>query len=146
MVRSPKSKTARAARVWRLMFDFLISSAPHRTEVLGRHGLTPNDSRGLGSLSADEGRTMRSLADEWQCDASNATWIVDRLERAGLAERRSMPNDRRVKLVVLTPKGVKARAEVLAAFYAVPPELLELDNTELDVLERALEHLSRRGA
>jgi hypothetical protein len=28
---------------------------------------------------------MKSLADEWRCDASNATWIVDRLEKLGLA-------------------------------------------------------------
>jgi hypothetical protein len=28
---------------------------------------------------------MKSLADEWRCDASNATWIVDHLEKLGLA-------------------------------------------------------------
>ena len=46
--------------------------------------------------------SMRVLADEWTCDASNATFIVDRLEERGLAERRSVPEDRRLKLVVLT--------------------------------------------
>ena len=80
MASSSKTKEARARRVWQLMFDFLISSAPRRTEILGRFGLTPNDSRALNSLRKDEGRTMRSLADEWRCDASNATWIIDRLE------------------------------------------------------------------
>jgi hypothetical protein len=44
---------------------------------------------------------MKSLADEWRCDASNATWIVDRLEKLGLAERKTVPHGRRVKLVVL---------------------------------------------
>ena len=34
-----------------------------------------------------------------------ATWIVDRLEKLGLGERRSLPDDRRVQFVVLTPKG-----------------------------------------
>ena len=75
------------------------------------------------------------------CDASNATWIVDRLEHAGLAERRSKPNDRRVKLVVLTPKGARTKAELREAFYTTPPQLLELDNTELETLQRALERL-----
>jgi DNA-binding MarR family transcriptional regulator len=125
------------------MFDFLISTAPHRTAVLGRFGLTPNDSRALGSLDATVGRTMRSLAEEWRCDASNATWIVDRLEGAGLAERRNKPNDRRVKLVVLTPKGAKTKAELHEAFYATPPQLLELDNAELETLQRALERLAK---
>jgi DNA-binding MarR family transcriptional regulator len=48
---------------------------------------------------------MRALAREWRCDASTATWIVDRLEGKGLAERRAHATDRRVKLVVLTPRG-----------------------------------------
>jgi DNA-binding MarR family transcriptional regulator len=144
MATSAKTKAARARRVWELMFDFLIGTAPHRTQVLGRFGLTPNDSRALGSLDTTEGRTMRSLAEEWRCDASNATWIVDRLERAGLAERRNMPNDRRVKLVVLTAKGAKTRSEVMEAFYTAPAELLDLDNTELETLQRALERLVKR--
>jgi len=142
MASSPKTKAVRARRVWELMFDFLISTAPRRTEVLGRFGLTPNDSRALGSLDAERGRTMRSLADEWQCDASNATWIVDRLENAGLAERRAQQNDRRVKLVALTPRGVKTKAELMEAFYTTPPQLLELDNAELETLQRALERLT----
>jgi DNA-binding MarR family transcriptional regulator len=139
---SPKTKAARARRVWELMFDFLIDTAPRRTEVLGQLGLTPNDSRALGSLRPDAGRTMRSLADEWRCDASNATWIVDRLERAGLAERRPQPNDRRVKLVVLTSKGVRTKGELMEAFHTTPPELLTLDNAELEILQRTLERLA----
>lgn len=87
---------------------------------------------------------MRSLADEWQCDASNATWIVDRLERAGLAVRRDQPNDRRVTLVLLTPKAMRLKAELTDAFYAPPPELLTLDAAELTALERLLERLARK--
>jgi DNA-binding MarR family transcriptional regulator len=144
MATSAKTKDARARRVWQLMFDFLISTAPRRTHVLGRFGLTPNDSRALGSLSQEEGRTMRSLADEWRCDASNATWIVDRLERAGLAVRRDRPNDRRVKLVLLTAKGARLKSEVMDAFYSPPPELLALDAATLSALERLLARLSKK--
>jgi DNA-binding MarR family transcriptional regulator len=143
MATSSKTKAARARRVWQLMFDFLISSAPRRTDVLGRFGLTPNDSRAHGSLRQEEGRSMRSLADEWQCDASNATWIVDRLEHAGLAVRRAEPDDRRVKLVLLTAKGARVKGEVRKAFYTAPPELLALDGAELAALERLLERLTK---
>jgi DNA-binding MarR family transcriptional regulator len=137
----PSNQQELARRVWRLMFDFLMRTAPQRTRSLGRRGLTPNDSRALAGLDAETGRTMRSLADEWECDASNATWIVDRLERFGLAERRTVPHDRRVKLVVLTAKGAKTRAELMAEFYAPPPELLELSRGELETLRRVLEKL-----
>ena len=39
----------------------------------------------------------------------NATWIVDRLEDLGLAQRQPVLHDERVKLVVLTRKGRRPR-------------------------------------
>jgi DNA-binding MarR family transcriptional regulator len=124
------------------MFDYLIRSAPHRTQSLARRGLTPNDSRALFSLAIDEGRTMRSLADAWQCDPSNATWIVDRLEKLGLAERRAVAGDRRVRSVVLTAKGDQTRAELLEEFRQPPPDLAALDREDLDSLLRVLRKLT----
>src|SRR5262245_27726788 len=135
------SKQALAARGWRLMFDFLMRTAPERGRALGRRGLTPNDSRALAALDPREGRTMSALAAAWECDASNATWVVDRLERLGLAERRSVPEDRRVKQVVLTPKGLKTRTALLEEFYVAPEELDALDKGELEALVRLLEKL-----
>jgi len=146
MAKPPARKADLAHRAWRLMFDFLIRTSPQRTKSLGRRGLTPNDSRALASLDPERGRTMRSLAEEWECDASNATWIVDRLERFGLAERRTVPRDRRVKLVVLTPKGRRLKAELMEEFHTPPPELLELDDSDLQALHRALEKLWTHGS
>jgi DNA-binding MarR family transcriptional regulator len=130
-----------AEQVWTLMFDYLIRSAPRRTRSLAKRGLTPNDSRALFSLAVNEGRTMRALADGWECDPSNATWIVDRLEKLGLAERRSVPEDRRVKLVVLTTKGDKTRAALLKEFHTPPPELAALEPDDLEDLHRVLARL-----
>lgn len=127
------------------MFDVLMRSAPQRTRSLAKRGLTPNDSRALFSLSAEEGLTMRTLAERWECDPSNATWIVDRLEVLGLAERRAHPADRRVKLVVLTSKGQKTRAALLEDFHTPPAELAALDRADLEALQRALSRLSGSG-
>jgi DNA-binding MarR family transcriptional regulator len=127
------------------MFGFLMRSAPERTRSLSRRGLTPNDSRALFGLDAHEGRTMRSLADAWECDPSNATWIVDRLERLGFAERRTVPRDRRVKLVVLTPRGERTRAALMQEFHRPPPELLALTDGELEALRRVLARLVPDG-
>jgi len=126
------------------MFTLLMQSAPERTRILGERGLTPNDSRGLNSLDLDRGRSMRSLAEEWACDASNATWIVDRLEKMGLVERRTMPEDRRVKLVVLTQKGLQVRAELLEALSQPPIEFLDLTHKELEALEGILSRILQR--
>lgn len=137
------TKKALAERAWRLMFDLLIRSSPARTRSLAQRGLTPNDSRALHHLDAEEGRTMRSLADAWQCDPSNATWIVDRLEKLGLATRESVAHDRRVKLVVLTPKGRRTKDELLEEFYQPPVEVTQLTREDLETLIRILTKLSK---
>jgi len=134
----PTTRQALARRVWRVMFDLLMRSAPQRTRSLSRRGLTPNDSRALFGLDLHEGRPMGALAVAWACDPSNATWIVDRLEKLGLAARRAVPHDRRLKLVVLTAKGQRTRADLLRGFHQPPPELAALDREDLEILDRAL--------
>ena len=132
------SKLALAAEAWRRIFGFFMSTRSQRDLVLERLGLTPNDARAFASLDEQRGRTMRSLADEWGCDASNATWMVDRLERRGFAERQMLPADKRVKLVRLTPLGVQTKQEFVAGMYAPPPELLDLDRADLEALVAAV--------
>jgi DNA-binding MarR family transcriptional regulator len=140
-----KSRDVLARRVWRDLFALLIRSAPRRAISLARRGLTPNDSRALFSLDPRSGRSMRSLADEWKCDPSNATWIVARLETLGLAQRQPVLHDRRVKLVVLTRKGQKTRTELLEEFHQPPPEFERLERTDLEALERVLARLTPVG-
>ena len=139
-----RDKAALAADAWKRMFDFFMRTGVQRGRVLARMGLTPNDARALSALDVPGGRTMRSLADEWGCDASNATWIVDRLEKRGFAERRAMAGDRRVKLVVLTPAGTKARQKVLEGMYEAPPELVALSRSSLEVLRNSLPPIDDR--
>ena len=141
MPRNPSPESP-AERAWRAMFDFLMRSAPRRTRALARRGLTPNDSRALFSLDRQAGRSMRSLADAWGCDPSNATWIVDRLERLGLAERRATAHDRRVKLVALTAKGQRTRSALMKEFRRPPAELAALDAGDLETLDRILARLA----
>jgi DNA-binding MarR family transcriptional regulator len=138
MAKQTDSKGALAADVWRRLFQFFMHTRPQRDRILAELGLTPNDMRALSALDATQGRTMRSLADEWGCDASNATWIIDRLEREGLAERRSKPGDRRVKLVLLTDRGAKTLSRAVDKMWQLPPELLELSRKELESLRQVL--------
>ncbi|MBY5782639.1 MarR family transcriptional regulator [Rhizobium leguminosarum] len=126
-----------AASAWRMMFDLLMKSAPQRLESLQARGLTPNDSRALFTLR-DEGEPISALARQWGCDASTATWLVDRLERAGLAERLTPERDRRIKLVRLTRKGAATKDELLTEHYRPPAELRHLSAGELEELARLL--------
>jgi MarR family transcriptional regulator, organic hydroperoxide resistance regulator len=122
-------KSELAAEAWRLLFTFFLRTRHQRDDVLKRFGLTPNEIRALGDLDPKQGRPMRSLADDWGTDASNATWVVDRLEQHGYAERRAMEGDRRVKLVALTPLGARTKAAVMKAMYQ-PPAAMESASTE----------------
>ena len=133
---------ALARRTWQALFDLLTRTAPARTASLARRGLTPNDSRALFSLDPQTGRSMRSLADEWQCDPSNATFIVDRLEQLGLASRQPLVTDKRVKLVVLTRKGARTRTELLQEFHRPPAEFAALEAGDLEALDRVLSKLA----
>jgi DNA-binding MarR family transcriptional regulator len=135
------SKQELAATAWRPLARFFFDTIRHRQRLLSSEGLTPNDLRALMALDPSKGRTMRQLADEWACDASNATFIVDRLEERSFAERRSVPTDRRVKLVVLTDLGERTRGRVLQRFFQPPPELLELSRSDLQTLRDAVEKL-----
>lgn len=137
MVARTSAKQELAAEAWRPLARFFFDTVRHRQKVMTSEGLTPNDIRALMALDPSEGRTMSELADAWTCDASNATFIVDRLEERALAERRTVATDRRVKLVVLTPRGAEIRGRVLQRFFEPPPELLELSRADLEALREA---------
>lgn len=140
----PDPDTERAAEAWRLMFEFLMLSAPQRLQVQQEHGLTPNDSRALFSLDAD-GRPIGMLAREWACDPSTATWLVDRLERLGLAERSPSSSDRRVKLVRVTEKGARTRSDLMAAYHRPPAQMAKLSQDELDAVIEIFKKLHANG-
>jgi len=139
----PRSRNALATQVWRRLFDFVMSSASERNRALTEFGMTSNDARALFALGAtgNQGRTMRSLAEDWDCDASYATSVIDRLEARGLATRQLDLNDRRVRLAMLTPRGQKVWALLSEAMYRAPEELRALTAEDLRTLWNATDKL-----
>jgi DNA-binding MarR family transcriptional regulator len=136
-----RSRATAAKQAWKLMFDYFTGTSPQRAEALASRGLTPNDARALWSLKGDEGMPIGALAKTWKCDPSNATFIVDRLVRAGFAKRLESPTDRRVKLVLLTSTGSGAKAELMAAYLSPPRDLAALPVEDLERLVEVLEKL-----
>lgn len=100
--------------------------------------ITPGELRALDALDPESAQSMGSLATELRCDASNVTWLADRLEERGLVERRNDPHDRRVKTLALTTRGTDVRQKI-AAHLRVPPDiLLTLSAPELRTLQQLL--------
>src|SRR5690348_7811979 len=149
--RSAASKRGLAAEVWKLLADFAAANFRQsaQAQLMEELGLTPAHFRALSILDPDEPRPMRAMASTLCCDASMATWLVDRLEERGLVERRTPPSDRRVKTVVLTPLGIETRDRLRESFYDPPGALLGLDVTSLESLRDELRKLpappSREG-
>lgn len=141
--RPATSKRALAAEVWKLMADFSAANIRHSAQarLMEEIGLTPAHFRALSILDPDEPRPMRAMASTLCCDASMATWLVDRLEERGLVERRTPPSDRRVKTVVLTPLGIKTRDRLRQSFYDPPAALRGLDVASLESLRDELRKL-----
>ena len=127
-----------AREVWGYLLDLAMSQRHRTFRILSDFRFTFGDFRALAVMEPDQPTPMGSLAHAWNCDASNATWVVDRLEERGLVERRMLPTDRRVKTVVLTELGVKTKAELFAALYAPPQEFLDLDPKRIEALRDVL--------
>jgi DNA-binding MarR family transcriptional regulator len=94
----------------------------------------------LGTLD-DAGVRMGDLAEHWGCDASYVTTLADGLQDRGLAERRPHPTDRRVKTIVLTPKGRSQRAHALELLSEPPSAFAALSATEQRQLRALLRKL-----
>ncbi len=78
------------------------------------HGLTYPRARALFRLAAKQEMTQSELAFELEVEQATMVRLLDRMEENGLIERRPDANDRRVKLISLTPHGQEQAALVRA--------------------------------
>jgi len=127
-----------AAEAWRLLTAVMMERKQEFPALAASFGLNPGAMHALLQLDPDVPQSMSSLAGAWKCDASNVTWLVDRLEEHGLAERRAHPGDRRIRTVALTRKGAKIRTQIEARMYEPPEKLRALSDRDLDALTRVL--------
>ena len=127
---------------WRLLTDLFLGRKQQVMEIAAAHELNPGAMNALLFLEPGQPCSMRTLAEAWKCDASNVTWLVDRLEERGLAERRAHPSDRRVRTVALTRKGVRIRAQIQGKLFEAPATFQQLTPAELLSLRNILQKLT----
>ena len=123
---TPESPTVRA-------FRELV-----RTFGLVERAMQPHFAR--FGITGSQWGVLRNLH---RAEREGVTGAVDRLERSGLVERRSAPDDQRAKLVGLTDAGRQLVQRVLTVHEAqIETILAGLNLTEQLALQR---HLSRLG-
>ncbi|MFF3228879.1 MarR family winged helix-turn-helix transcriptional regulator [Nocardia suismassiliense] len=86
--------------------------------------------------------SMKDLAGRLFCDPSTITFIIDKLQKRGLVERRPGNHDRRVKVVALTDVGVEQRRKLIEAVTTRSP-MSALSLREKRQLHRLLEKATR---
>jgi DNA-binding MarR family transcriptional regulator len=132
-----------AAGAWRTLFQLFFDGVGQRRfhEACDASGLAPGVMKTLLQLEPGRPQTMRDLAGVFRCDPSYVTSLVDGLEEAGLAERQQDPADRRVRVVVVTKRGLEAQAAIRKVLFEPPDSLTALTTSELDELRVLLEKL-----
>jgi DNA-binding MarR family transcriptional regulator len=118
---------------WALASELTAALAPLGVSARGYHVLR-------AALSGEH--TQTELAEMIGLDKTTMVVAVDELERAGLAERHPAPDDRRARIIAVTPAGKRKVAEADKVKERVQAEVLsELAPQEAQALLEALAKL-----
>jgi DNA-binding MarR family transcriptional regulator len=133
-------------QAWALMHRF-VEAHNRRGELAETLGFRLGGGRGKILFQLRNGPlTLGQLAEANGIDAPYATLIVDKLESHGFVERRPHPDDKRRKLVTLTPAGHHAIATADAILLRPPSAISNLSASELKQLTELLTRLHTKDA
>jgi MarR family transcriptional regulator, organic hydroperoxide resistance regulator len=135
-----------AHKAWTLLLEMMSVEARLRLSAAAAElGLSEAQCQVLQQLDPQRPIAMCRLAEALDCDPSNVTGIVDRLEARHLVERRIDPRDRRVKKLLLTGRGREQRQRLLAALSEPPSAIAALSETDQKSLCAILRRVADRG-
>lgn len=130
-------------RIWQALVTLVMDSrGDWRRNVSEATGLPFSRVRALRRIAKGP-TTLRALAEEMSCDAPAATVAVNDLEKRGFVTRHPDADDRRVKIVTLTPEGKQAMKAVRHVADHAPGVLAALSARDVAELTRILEPLTR---
>ena len=120
-----------------------LETARHVVEEL------PGGPRGFQVMSVARGdacSNQAAIAEQLGLDRTVMTYLVDDLEKAGLAERRPDPADRRARRVILTAKGRKTLEAATARISEVERAVLgSLSDADADLFRQLLARITAAG-
>jgi DNA-binding MarR family transcriptional regulator len=108
-----------AARVWFRMMRLEARLGAAVSEKLREINLSVPQCDVLTTLTEAEGVSQQTLAKRLYVTKGNISGLLDRLETAGLVERRSTETDRRQYEIYLTATGRDAAVRAIAIQHAV---------------------------
>jgi MarR family transcriptional regulator, organic hydroperoxide resistance regulator len=130
-----------ACDAWQLLTQLFFTQRGSLPTLAAELQLSPAQCHVLHLIEPGQPIPMGRLAETLGCDASNVTGLVDRLESRGLVRRRPSDDDRRVKVLELTPTGSRLRTLLVERMTAPPATLRRLSVREQQTLVRILTRL-----
>jgi DNA-binding MarR family transcriptional regulator len=127
-----------ACEAWKLLLRVVAAERARLPAIAAELGLSEAQCLVLEHLDPALPVPMCRLAEALDCDRSNVTGIVGRLEARGLVERRLDPSDRRVKNLVLTETGRRQRQRLLDRLAEPPAGIRELPREQQVLLQAIL--------
>lgn len=138
---------ARALKLWVVLSRAREALATHLQADVARHDLTLTEFGILEVLYHKGPLLLGEVQRRILVSSGGITYLIDRLERKGLVERRDCPEDRRARYAALTAKAEGLFGDIFAEHAARIQELLgELTPGEQEEATNLLRRLGRSVA
>jgi len=142
--------TSAAQEMWALVIATLAGWEQRANAAAAEVGLSPVSAWALVQLDPKAPPiSQKELARRLKCNPSTVVDPTDRLEEAGMVIRRPGAKDRRVNVLVVTPKGVKTRKLLISRLLDPPPAFRKVRSADQarfrEVMMEALTESRRRG-
>jgi DNA-binding MarR family transcriptional regulator len=122
--------TSRAQELWALVIASFGGWEERVNEAAAAAGLSPVSAWALVQLDPQHPISQKELAARLRCNPSTVVDPTDRLEAAGFVVRQPHPADRRVNVLVVSPRGKKIRDELIDRLFEPPEAFRRLPATE----------------
>lgn len=121
------------------VFAQVIRLHYHRTHtLLDKVGVYPGQPGMLFSLYKKDGQSQKELANKLNIKPATATVMLNRMEKAGLLERKADATDQRISRVYITEKGGEVCEEVKEVMKIINSECFSNFTSEEEILLRRL--------
>jgi MarR family 2-MHQ and catechol resistance regulon transcriptional repressor len=142
-----KNDRITAPRLWLVIMRSHRALTLLAAESITKAGLCLTDLAALEALLHKGPLTISEIQDKVLLASGSMTAAVDRLERLGLVTRKSSPNDRRARVLELTPEGKRLAATCFEQHAKDLEALMSaLSQKEKEQIYRALKKLGLLAA
>lgn len=121
---------SRAHQLWALVVESFGEWEARMNEAAAAAGLSPVSAWALVQLDPEHPISQKELAGRLRCNPSTVVDPTDRLEQSGFVIRQPHPADRRVNVLVVTPRGRQVRDELIGRLFEPPEAFRQLPACE----------------